>query len=261
MDPEDRARRDLVDLQKNLRAVVALAQQVYPITVGIGSHLRFMLAAFAIKQNEHANSLLKLGSSPDTMLIARTMLEGLSQMLWAAKRPRQRPLLWRSFAFVRDWRQIQEHRASGRSIDPQVECSVLVGLRRFGNRFLTKQAKVARAAGHALPTDPYMKNWYGESESEILRDVGGEDLWRQAYGPFSEWHHWRIGAIGQLVSFDEVTGRFRILTSSPSSVAAATGCAFQCLWQTMQLLNAQCRLGVGRELQSLKYLHLRLTKR
>jgi hypothetical protein len=34
-----------------------------------------------------------------------------------------------------------------------------------------------------------------------------------------------------------------------------------CLWQTMQLLNARCRLGMGRELQSLKYLQLSLAKR
>ena len=69
------------------------------VNIGRGSHLRFMLASFAIKQSEHAKSRLKLGSSPDTMLIARTMIEGLSQMLWAAKRPRQRPLLWLTFVF------------------------------------------------------------------------------------------------------------------------------------------------------------------
>ena len=83
------------------------------VNIGRGSHLRFMLASFAIKQSEHAKSRLKLGSSPDTMLIARTMIEGLSQMLWAAKRPRQRPLLWLTFVFVHDWRMIQEHRGKG----------------------------------------------------------------------------------------------------------------------------------------------------
>jgi hypothetical protein len=260
MDPEVRARRDLKDLRKNLYGLVALAEQAFPVKIGRRSHLRFMLASFAVKQSEHANSLLKLGPSPDTMLIARTMIEGLSQMLWAAKRPRHRPLLWRSFVFVHDWRQIQEHRAQGRPVDPQVERVVRVGLRRFGHRFLTRQAQDARAAGRALPDDPYMRNWYGERETEILRDVGGEDLLRQAYGPFSEWHHWRVGAIGRLVSFDEASGRFTMSTSRPSDVATATACAFQCLWQTMQLLNARCRLGMGRELLGLLHLQLKLAK-
>ena len=44
--------------------------------------------------------------------------------------------------------------------------------------------------------------------------------------PFSEWHHWRIGAIGQLVSFDETAGRFTMLTSGLSGAAMATACAF-----------------------------------
>lgn len=260
MDPEDQALRDLKDLRKNLHALVALAEQAFPVNIGRRSHLRFMLASFAIKQSEHANSLLKLGSSPDTMLIARTMIEGLSQMLWAAKRPRHRPLLWRSFVFVHDWRLIQEHRAQGRPVDPQAERAVRVGLRRIGQRFLTRQARDARAAGRALPDDPYMKNWYDERESEILRDVGGQDLLRHAYGPFSEWHHWRVGAIGRLVSFDGAARRFTMSASRPSDVATATACAFQCLWQMMQLLNARCRLGMGRELKCLVRLQLRLAK-
>jgi len=260
MKPEDRARRDLIDLQKQLRALVALARRAFPVNIGRRSHLRFMLASFAVKQSEHANSLLMLGANPDTMLIARTMLEGLSQILWAAKRPKQRPLLWRSFAFVRDWRRMQEHQAQGLSIDPLVERGVRAGLCRFGQRFLTKEARSARLAGLASPADPYVKNWYGETESEILRDVGGQDLLQHAYGPFSEWHHWRIGAIGQLVSFDEASGWFTMPTSSLPNVAMATACAFQCLWQTIQLLNARCRLGMGREIQRLRYRQLRLAK-
>jgi len=260
MDPEDRAQRDLKDLQKNLHALAALAEQAFPVNIGRRGHLRFMLASFAIKQSVHAHSLLRLGSSPDTMLIARTMIEGLSQMLWAAKRPRLRPLLWRSFVFVHDWRLIQEHRKQGRSIDPQVERAVRVGLRRVGQRFLTRQARDARAKRHALPDDPYVKNWYGERESEILCDVGGQDLLQHAYGPFSEWHHWRIGAIGRLVSFDGAARRFTMSASRPSDVATATACAFQCLWQTLQLLNARCRLGMGRELQGLVRLQLRLAR-
>src|ERR1022692_1272543 len=101
MNPEVRARRDLKDLQNNLHALTAMAERPFVVNIGRGSHLRFMLASFAIKQSEHAKSRLKLGSSPDTMLIARTMIEGLSQMLWAPKRPRQRPLLWLTFVLTR----------------------------------------------------------------------------------------------------------------------------------------------------------------
>src|ERR1017187_8628643 len=76
MNPEVRARRYLKDLQNNLHALTAMAERPFVVNIGRGSHLRFMLASFAIKQSEHAKSRLKLGSSPDTMLIPRTMIEG-----------------------------------------------------------------------------------------------------------------------------------------------------------------------------------------
>jgi hypothetical protein len=261
MKPKDRARRHLRDLQKNLRALVALTRKTFPVNIGKRSHLRFMLACFVIKESEHARSLLKLGPSLDTMLIARSMLEGLSQMLWAVKLPRRRPLLWRSFAFVDDWRQLQQDRADGRSVDPHVERSVRAGLRRFGQQFFSKEASAAQKAGRTLPTDPYVRNWYAERETEILRDVGQDLL--QHYALFSEWHHWRVGAIGRLVSFDKKAGQYTMLTSSRTCVdmaTLATLCAFQCLWETMQLLNARCRLGIGRELQGLRCLQLRLPR-
>ncbi|HWR21755.1 MAG TPA: DUF5677 domain-containing protein [Verrucomicrobiae bacterium] len=212
-----------------------------------------MLVSFAIKQTEHARSVLKLGTSPDTMLIARSMLEGLSQLLWAMKQPTRRPLLWRAFAFVLDWRLLQRHRAEGRTIDSDVERHTHAGLRRHGRWFLTKEARQARANGRLLPLDPYVKNWYGEREVEIFRDVGGQVLLEHAYGPFSEWHHWRIGAIGRLVSFDAGAREFTMTTFRPSSVALAVACAFQCLWQTMWLMNARCHLRIGRQLRHLHH--------
>lgn len=260
MTSEDRARRHLPALQRNLRSLVALTPRVFPVNIRRNSHLRFMLVSFAVKQNEHARSVLRLGSSLDTMLVARSMLEGLCQLLWALKQPRRRPLLWRSFAFVLDWRLLQAQRRAGQSADPSVERHARAGLRRYGLWFLTKEARQKRTAGQPLPADPYVRNWYGEREAEIFRDVGAHALLEHAYGPFSEWHHWRPGAIGRLVSFNEPTGRFAMTTSSPSSVATAAACAFQCLWQTMRRLNSRCRLGIGRDLQNLRSRQLRISK-
>ncbi len=252
MTDDDRAHRDLPTLRENLRALMDLTEQVFPLNIGRRSQMRFMLASFAVKQNHHAESLLKLETSPDTMLIARSMLEGLSQLLWAMKQPRRRPLLWRVFAFVIDWRLSQRHRAEGVSVDPVVAERIRAGLRRHGRWFLTKQARQARAAGRPLPPDPYAKNWYGERESEIFRDVGGELLLERAYAPFSEWHHWRIAGLGRLISFDATTRQFAMTATNQIGAATATACAFQCLWQTMQLLNSRCRLGVGRQLHELR---------
>lgn len=46
--------------------------------------------------------------------------------------------------------------------------------------------------------------------------------------------------------------QFAMTAASPNGAATATACAFQCLWQTTQLLNSRCRLGVGRQLYELR---------
>jgi hypothetical protein len=189
MTPEDRAGRDLPSLQGNLHALIALSEAAFPVNIGRRSHLQFMLASFAIKQHEHAKSVLKLGMSLDTTLIARSMLEGLSQLLWAMKQPGRRPLMWRAFGCVVDWRLLQHQRAEGYAIDSRVERDIRARLRRYDHWFLTKTAREARMVGHALPVDPYVRNWYSERETEIFRDVEGDKLLEYAYGPFSEWHH------------------------------------------------------------------------
>lgn len=247
------ALRDLPVLQQNLAALTELAADAFarPVKIAPRSHLRFMLASFATKQIEHSRSLLKLETSIDTVLIARSMLEGLAQLLWAMKLPRRRPLMWRTFAFVLDWRLVQKQRSQGLTVDPEVERKIRRGLQRYGKWFLMKQAKRALAARQPLPTDLYTKNWYGERETDILRDVGGAALLEGAYAPFSEWHHWRPGAFGRLLSFNEGSSTYSMTTSDPNQIATALAVGFQCLWQTMQLFNARCRLGIGHDLQRL----------
>lgn len=59
-------------------------------------HLAFMLLCFVSKQAEHFQSALALvrtGLSRDAALIARSMMEGLSLLTWAAQEPSTRPRL------------------------------------------------------------------------------------------------------------------------------------------------------------------------
>ena len=217
MASRELALRHLRALRQNLTALADLSVQAFslPVRIAPRSHLRFMLASFAVKQIEHSGSLSRLESSMDTVLIARSMLEGLAQLLWATKHPKRCPLMWRTFAFVLDWRLLHEQRSQGLAIEPGIERHTRRGLKRYGKWFLTKEASRALAAGKPLPKDPYTKNWYGERETDIFRDVGGRPLLEGAYAPFSEWHHWRPGAFGRLLSFNESTSTFSMTTPTP----------------------------------------------
>ena len=148
MVSSEHARRDLPVLRTNLIALGKLSTEAFAsqIRMRARSHVRFMLVSFTVKQIEHSHSLLKLEFSVDTVLVARSMLEGLAQLLWAMKQPRCRPLMWRAFAFVLDWRLLQKQRSQGLTIDPVLERRIHEGIRRYGKWFLTKEARQALAA-------------------------------------------------------------------------------------------------------------------
>lgn len=121
-----------------------------------------------------------------------------------------------------------------------------------------RQGKLSRGGDVSRRT--HTLDWYGEREVEIFRDVGGQLLFERAYGPFSEWHHWRPAAFARQLSFDEAARRFTITTSNPNEVARAFATAFQCLWQTMQLFNTRFHCDMGRDLQRLKKEQLALQR-
>jgi hypothetical protein len=262
MKTKDDAIRDFPLLRRNLIALGKLSSQVFNSQIRLppSSNLRFMMVSYAAKQIEHANSLLKLEFSVDTVLIARSMLEGLVQLLWAMKQARRRPLLWRAFALVVDWRLFQQQKSEGQNIDVAAEARTVGRLRGYRRWFLTDKAKKAIATGKPPPSDPYVKNWYGEREAEIFRDVGAEALYNKLYGPFSEWHHWRIGGFGRLMTFDANTSAYSLTTSDPAMCASALSVGFQCLWETMRLLNRRFRLGIGRNLRRLRTSQIAIEK-
>ncbi len=113
-------------------------------------HLAFMALCFLSKQIDHTKSILVLIPSRDTILIARSMIEGLCQLLWAVKDPDVRPRQWRAFAWDHDWRLVQAKIKGGESIDPEVLKGIQDGLRRFGNQFLKERERVAFRPGNAV---------------------------------------------------------------------------------------------------------------
>ena len=247
-------------LRQNLMDLMDLSSKALasPIRIPRGSHLRFMLASFAAKQLEHGSSLLKLESSIDTVLIARSMLEGLAQLLWAMKQPRRRPLMWRAFTFVLDLRLLDQYSSQGLTVDPETKRHIDQGIRRYGNLFLTEKAKSAVLMEMPPPKDPFRRNWYTGSEMDIFREIDVTGRLEAAYSLFSEWHHWRPGSFGRVLSFHVGSDTFRMTPSDPSQLAMSLAVGFQCVWQTMQLYNARCRLGIGHKLQRLNRRQLML---
>jgi hypothetical protein len=210
-----------------------------------------MTLCFLSKQVDHLQSILTLTPRRDVILIARSMIEGLCQLLWAAEAPAILPLQWRAFAWVHDWRVMQGKIKQGQPVDPERHTAIEDALRKYGDQFLTKKAKEAQGRGDALPSDPYHNNWRcGRQIRQICQSVGGDDLYEKIYGPFSDWHHWGVSGLGETIRRQR--NRIVYLTLSPSKAVAALACGFQCLLQTVELTDKHLSLSFASRISKVR---------
>jgi hypothetical protein len=137
-DARQRAQRDLPRLRRSVKELLALAHEITEnVAYSEKDHLAFMALCFLSKQIDHTQSVLALIPSRDVILIARSMIEGLCQLLWAAQEPDRLPLQWRAFAWVHDWRVMQAKNATGEAINPEQRAAIENALDLYGDQFLT----------------------------------------------------------------------------------------------------------------------------
>src|SRR5574337_145776 len=251
-DVRQRAERDLPVLRQWVDRSLALAQEMTNnVRHSENDHLAFMAVCFLVKQIDHARSILALIPSRDVILIARSMIEGLCQLLWAGRDPDALPFRWRAFAWVHDWRVIQAKIAAGELVDPEWRAAIEGALRKYGDQFLTTKAREARDKGASPPPDPYYKDWRtGRQIRQIFESVEGEDLYRKLYEPFSDWQHWGAGGFKKAI----VPQENRIVYSSLSATDAATALAtaIQCLLQTVKFVDEYLDLGLTSKISELR---------
>jgi len=238
--------RDLTDLGATL---------VRDVEYPDDDHYCYMMLAFLSKQVEHLRSMRALSGSPDAGLIARSMLEGLWQLRWAAIDGDARAYQWRCFEWVHAWRAIRADRECGRPVDEIRGQEVEINLRQFGRQFLTQFARKALKTGHGLPRDPYWHNWTGHDIRQLAESArGGEDQtglgqYFRHYRPYSEWRHWGPGAIGGRENGEGDSMRFEPEEQVDPEDALAVG--FLCVADTMSLLVKYLRLGISADITRL----------
>ena len=246
-----KAQRDIPNLQQWANSLLDLVKELMQgVTYLEDDHFGFMSLSFVSKQKTHMKSILALTTSRDSGLVARTMLEGMCQLLWAALDPATRALKWRAFAWILDWRLMQAQIRAGEPIDNS-KCEIIgEALQRYGDLFLTSKARKARQHHSPLPTDPYFDTWTGYSFRKITEDVGGEELYLKLYKYFSNWHHWSPGGLANAINRE----RDRILYSSVSASDTATALAvgFQCLLQTLEVADKHLQLGGSTKIAELR---------
>lgn len=155
------------------------------------SDLEFMGIVFLMKLLSHAESVLLLLPHKDVTLIARAMIEGFVQFLWAARDPDVRPSDWRSYSVVEEFLSLERRGREGRPPTMAMMADLSEALQGVGPRFLTRKAAQALSESRNLPSNPYHTNWRrGVTFRKIFHEVEGGDLHTFLYGQFSGWAHW-----------------------------------------------------------------------
>ena len=251
-DVHQKADRDLPALRQWVDKLLALANAMMDnVQNSEDDHLAFMGLCFLNKQIDHTKSILALIPNRDVILISRSMIEGLCQLLWAARDPDVLPLRWRVFAWVHDWRVMQAKIAGGEPVDPERREAIEAALREYGDQFLTAKARKDRDKGATPPADPYYKDWRtGRQIRQIFESVKGEDLYSKLYEPFSDWQHWGAGGLGKAIGRN---GNRTVYTSlSLTDAATALAAAFQCLLQTVEVVDERLDLGLTSKISELR---------
>lgn len=235
--------REVPFLNDRVQRVLALADKsarLIPFTEK--DDFGFMTAQFLYKQMQHAQSVLDLVPRRDVGLVARTMIEGLYQLLWTSQAAEERARRWRSFAIIHDWRLIQGRLREGIPV-PEIEARRnAVGLKEFGDLHRIKKPK-------RKSLDPYHQNWRGGTNLSDMADSLGRELYDGPYAELSDWEHWGVSGIGDSISRQE--GHITINRDSDRVADLSLLAAFQCVLQTLEVADVHLSLNITKNIHTL----------
>lgn len=238
--------RERQRMRQRIEELLAVARSMtHEVEIKTDDDFALMELCFLSKQIDHAHSVIRLGDSPDTVLIVRTMLEGLFQLKWAAQDAAARAKQWRDFAWVHDWRALRAHIAQGEQIDASVVARIERSVADLGSTFL-KGTRTTPPVRDLDRGDPFYPNWTCTGVDRISAAVGGETLYA-VYKSFSDWQHWSMGGIGR--SLQQSADGVNYVAHEPDWNLAAAVLAFECLWQTLQVVTQHLQLGLAEQLR------------
>lgn len=236
--------REVPFFRDQARMILALADESSRgVSVREDDDFGFMAMQFLYKQIQHAESLLALEPRRDAGLIARTMIDGLYQLLWTSQDPEARAQRWRSFSIIHDWRLVQGRLREGIAVEKSAVKNNEERLNNneerlnaFGNLHLLKKPKPGSS-------DPYLRKWQGAVTLSAMADVVGRELYDGPYAELSDWEHWGVSGIGESISRND--NHLIVATHSERVAGLALLALFQCLVQTLQVVDVHFAMNLA----------------
>ena len=236
---ERRAEADLPDLVQYLDDALSLTGRLVPsIKYSKDDYLGFIIPAFLRKLEEQARSVQMLvfnDHGRDAELVARSMLETMISALWIARDP-DRARQWQGYAYIEDWRLAEKR--------PDIPISP--ERRQAIDNFLLKYGKFYEDPHKRGKSDPYYNNWRcGVSIRQMSKEVEGDILYNELYGPFSDWIHAGPKSVGLAIERRGTT--FKWNPAPPSVKATALCVSFQSIAEVLKIAVAHFHLNADIE--------------
>ena len=258
-DANNKTVRDLPKLLALTGSLVEFTEKLLaePIRYSEDDHLAFMGLLSVSQQLQFLKSIRllvenNLGASAG--LIARAMLEGMYLFLWCAKDSPSRPLQWRAFSLVKDFRLMMHKGTKGEVVDPAREGKILDGLGKYGDALLNNKGREARKKGKQPLLNDYITKWPSVSKKQMfeeVEEVEGSLLYQEVYSYMSDLTHWDIASFaGRIRRGSQVVCFLEDSSRTESATALAVG--YQSLLQSIELLDSHLRLKKGQGISDLK---------
>lgn len=225
------------------------------IFVEENDHLGFMALCFSYKQLAHAKSVLLLQDGDqhiDAVTVSRVMLEGLILIAWSSLAPMERPLRWRAFSLVNDWKVLYDDERRGKPVSVAKKAELEERLKGY-SAFLSNGA---RKPGFDKQSDPYQSTWRLNADGskvelrKMVDDLGDPNL-KLLYDELSQASHWTPRGVA--VNIERTEGGAVIDFRSDSLAAMSYAVTFESLVQTLIILMKHLRIGEPVKLESLAH--------
>lgn len=259
-DKLTRAERDLPKLRQYVDQLMSLVNNMLqrPVSYSEKNHLAFMSLCFLSKQVEYLKSiciLIDADQCKDAVFIVRNMIEGMSLLFWAAQDKFTRPLLWRSYALVEDFRLMKHREWMGEKIEAPVKAALLERLKVYGPQFYTEKARKALQNNLPLPEDPYRRSWTGKKIWEICEEINGQLLYKQIYQDVSSWMHWSPSSVGAYIFRKKNHVVYVNIATDKAAMALSSG--FLALIETAAVADSHLSLGFTDRLATLRKTYMK----
>ena len=200
-----------------------------------------MTLAFVQRQSEHLRTLIALIPRKDTLLIARSMVEGYAQLLWAAQEPEVRAKRWRAHVWVGQWRVATGLAKAGFEVDPEKLAEIERAIRRNSSLLLNGVGQKAIARGAPLQ-DHYLNiDWRcGVNLRRTLLDIASHELVDVLFSSYSDWPNWGAWEIGQCMNGNPEQACFT--GESPKDAASALTMGVRSAARTLRFADDTFRL-------------------